>query len=94
MDYLIDLFSDFMVWLKDLLLWLPLKLTELLLDGLALLVESIPVPTWLQGAGGFLSAIDPTVAFFLEAFQFGQGLTIVIAAYIIRFLIRRIPVIG
>ena len=94
MDYLINFLSDILVWLKDLLLWIPRKLTELILDGLAALIEAVPVPDWLNNAGNFLASIDPTVLYFLEAFQFAQGLTIVLAAYVIRFLIRRIPVIG
>lgn len=94
MDYLIDFLSDILVWLKDVLLWVPNKLAELILDGLATLIESIPVPTWLTNASTFLGNIDPTIAFFLEGFQFAQGLLIVFAAYVLRFLIRRIPVIG
>lgn len=94
MDFLIDFLSDMLVWLKDLLLWLPNKLAELILDGLAALIEAIPVPSWLSNAPTFLGNIDPTVAFFLEGFQFAQGLLIVFAAYVLRFLIRRIPVIG
>ena len=94
MDYLIDFLSQILVWLKDVLLWIPRKLTELVLDGLAALIEAIPVPTWLANAGNYLSGIDPTIAFFLQGFRFAEGLTIIFAAYILRFLIRRIPLIG
>jgi len=94
MDYLIDFLSQILVWLKDLLLWVPRKLSSLILDGLASLIESIPVPDWLANASGFLAGISPEIAYFLAAFEFEFGLTVVLAAYIIRFLIRRIPVVG
>ena len=94
MDFLLDWLSDFSEWLGDKLLWVPRKLTELVLDGLALLIEAIPVPTWLANAGNYLAGIDPTIAFFLQGFRFAEGLTIIFAAYILRFLIRRIPLIG
>ena len=94
MDYLIDFLSQILVWLKDLLLWIPRKLAELVLDALAALIEAIPVPAWLSNAGTYLAGIDPTIAFFLQGFRFAEGLTIIFAAYILRFLIRRIPLIG
>ena len=94
MSSLITFLGEILVWLKDLFLWLPLKITELALDGLALVIEAIPVPSFLNDAPGYLSNIDPTVAYFLAAFEFGNGLAIIFSAYILRFLIRRIPLVG
>lgn len=94
MQDLLDFLSDILVWFKDLLLWVPRKLTELVLDGLALLVESIPVPTWLQNQTNLLGNISPEIAFFAEAFALSEGFAIVFGATLIRFLIRRIPFIG
>ena len=94
MASLIEFLEQILAWFKDLMLWIPRKLTELVLDGLALLIEAIPVPSFLLNAPGFLGAIDPTVAYFLEGFAFAEGLTIIFSAYVLRFLIRRIPVVG
>lgn len=38
--------------------------------------------------------ITPGVWYFLDFFDFGFGLPVLISAYVARFLIRRIPVIG
>jgi hypothetical protein len=44
---------------------------------------------------GFQSALsDPGICFFLSFFQLGYGLQLLISAYVARFLIRRLPVIG
>ena len=94
MSSLIDFLESILTWLKDLLLWLPRKLTELVLDGLAALIEAIPVPDFLSSAPGFLGGIDPTLVFFLNGFAFAEGLTIIFSAYVLRFLIRRLPIVG
>lgn len=94
MSYLIDFLEDILVWLKDLLLWLPRKLYELILDGLATVFEAIPVPDWMEDGEGFFAAISPDVVYFLDDFKFVEGFQIVLAAYLLRFLIRRIPIVG
>lgn len=51
----------------------------------------------LIGVNGLSSAfgqVSPGVWFFLDFFNLGYGLPLVISAYIARFLIRRLPVIG
>ena len=86
--------EGFKDWLRDLLLWFPRKIYELVLDGLAWVIEQIPVPAWLDNAGSYFAALDPGITYFLEAFEFTTGIGILVAAYVLRFLIRRIPVIG
>lgn len=49
------------------------------------------------GTGGLTSAfsgIPSGVWYFLDMMQIGYGLPLLIAAYVSRFLIRRLPVIG
>lgn len=94
MDFLIDFLGQILVWLKDLLLWLPRKITELVLDGLAFVIEAIPVPDFLQNASGYLAAVPPEVVFFLDGFLFAQGIAIIVSAFVLRFVIRRIPIVG
>jgi hypothetical protein len=94
MSSLIDFLSQILTWLKDLLLWLPRKLCELILDGLAVVIEAIPVPGFLDSAPGWLGGIEPTIVYFLEGFAFAEGLTIIFSAYVLRFLIRRLPIVG
>lgn len=93
-NWLKDWLNEFAAWLKDLLLWVPLKLWELFLDGLASVIEAIPAPDFITNAGGMFAAIPSSVMFFAEPLQLGTGLGIVTTAYVLRFLIRRIPVVG
>lgn len=51
---------------------------------------------WLTGASlsSTFAVVSPGVWFFLDFFQIGYGLPLLISAVITRFLIRRLPVIG
>lgn len=94
MGWLVEFFEKFMAWLFDVLLWVPLKVFELLLDGLAAVIEALPVPEFLSSMAGFGADIPPVVRYMLGELGFAEALGIVIGAYALRFLIRRIPLIG
>lgn len=51
----------------------------------------IPSPQILQSA---LSNIPSSVWYFLNLFGIAQGITAVLCAYMVRWLIRRIPIFG
>ena len=89
-----ELISDFAEWLKDVLLWVPRKLWAELLDGLAAILSAIPVPDFVSVAQGALSSLPSSVVFFLDKFEFASGVSMIMGAYLLRFLIRRIPLIG
>lgn len=93
MAALIEFLSQILEWLVEFLLWGFHTIYEYLLLGLAAIFDAIPVPSWLVGADPFAS-IDPGIAFFLHAFQIPAGIAIMLSAYLIRFLIRRVPVVG
>lgn len=86
--------SSFAEWLLDLLLFIPRKVFELFMDAAAAAIEAIPVPDWVSSASSGLSNIPPGVVFFADFLQLPAGIAIILSAYGIRFLIRRIPVIG
>jgi len=94
MDWARKLLGEFGEWLKDLFLWLPLKLWELLLDAFASLIEAMPVPEFLTQAQGYFSGVGSNVLFVLDLFAVPQGMTMIMGALILRFVIRRIPLIG
>lgn len=94
MDWLVEFFEKFMGWLLDVLLWVPMKVYELLLDGLAAIIESLPVPAFLETMSSVGADIPPTVRYMLGELHFAEGLAIIIGSYIVRFGIRRIPVVG
>ena len=81
-------------WLLAMVLWLPLKLYGLLCEGVVAVLNAIPVPSWLSNVSDAFGSIPPGVSWFLGVMQFGAGLAIIGSAYLIRFLIRRIPFFG
>lgn len=94
MQWLIDAISAALAWVLDLVLWVPRKIFSMIVDGLLALFNAIPVPAWLSDPSSALSGAGAGVWYFLHLFGFAGAMTIVISAYGIRFLIRRIPVIG
>lgn len=93
MGELIEFLGEILEWLVDFVLWAPLRIYQLLLEGLLAVLAAVPVPAWLSGADPF-AAIDPGVVFFADALQIPEGISIVIGAYVLRFLVRRVPVVG
>lgn len=93
-SWLADRIQEFLTWIFDLVLWLPKKLFSLFMDALASFFEAIPVPAFITNAGNFFQGIPDSFLYFVNMFAVGEGIAMVIAAYILRFLIRRIPFIG
>jgi len=48
----------------------------------------------VQSLSNSFSAVSPGVWFFVDFFQLGYGLPLLITALVTRFVIRRLPVIG
>lgn len=86
--------SGFADWLATYILWVPRKVFELIMESLQLAITGLPMPEWVSGASTSLSALPPGVVFFVEFLQLPAGLAIILSAYGIRFLIRRLPIIG
>lgn len=86
--------SNFSQWLLDVLLFIPRKTWELILDGLATTVEALPAPDFLASLNANFSAIPSGAVYLADAFALREGLAIVIGALILRFVLRRIPMIG
>ncbi|WP_339083291.1 hypothetical protein [Pseudomonas sp. TMP9] len=94
MAWLSETFTEILTWLKDLLLWIPRKVYEEVLDGMASFFESLPVPDFIIQASSALSGISGNVLFFAQKFAVGEGIILILSAYILRFILRRIPFIG
>ncbi|MHB0765129.1 DUF2523 family protein [Stutzerimonas sp. NM35] len=58
------------------------------------LLESLPVPDFVTTAGSVVQSIPPEVVYFVSACQVGPGLNMILGAYVLRFIIRRIPIFG
>lgn len=86
--------SDFAEWLKELLLWIPRQIWESILAALAAVLEAIPVPDFISTAQGYFNGVGGNVLWVLNLFAVPQGMAMVMSALILRFLVRRIPLIG
>lgn len=78
----------------DVLLFIPRKTYELLLDAAAWLIQSIPAPSFVSSIPSLLGSIPDGVSYFLWLTNLAAGLGIIIVAYVLRFLIRRLPIVG
>lgn len=94
LDFILEALSQFMNWLLDGLIWLAEKLAELFLAALSALVNAIPAPGFYADLGNFAAQVPASVWWMADVMAFGYGVTTVMGAYAIRFLIRRIPFIG
>lgn len=94
MEAILSWISTFFQKVIDVLLWVPKKLVELGVDGLIYIYDMIPVPDFISNAGSFWSQVPSGVWYFADAAALGYGMSVIISAYTIRFLIRRLPIIG
>jgi hypothetical protein len=81
-------------WLIDAIKDLAEEIIGLVLDALASILEAIPVPDWMQSIDSSWSALPSGVWYFAETLNLTYGLTVVVSAYGLRFLIRRLPIFG
>jgi hypothetical protein len=88
---------DFGAWLLGILLYIPQKIFEYLTDALISGIDSIFAVCSVCDFSTLpsnLAALPVATLFILGWFKIGTGLTIISASYVVRFLIRRIPLIG
>lgn len=82
-DYAIDFFKD-----------LPAYIFDKFADGIVSFFASIPVPEFVSALPNVFSSIPAEVIYFAQPFNLGYGLSVVLSAYLLRFIVRRIPFIG
>jgi hypothetical protein len=61
---------------------------------ISLLLDLLPVWFSADGLAGAAGAFTPQIWFFIDYFLVSEGLSLALSAWCIRFLIRRIPVVG
>lgn len=63
-----------------------------ILDGLAFIFNMLPVPEFMKDLPSY--TLPPEVAYYAQYMQLEFGLSVIVIAYTLRFIIRRLPVIG
>ena len=84
--------TDFLEWLVDFLLYVPKKVFELMMAALGDFLKNLPVPDFFNNVSW--GVLDSGVAWFASVAQFEIGIPMVFGALLLRFLLRRIPLIG
>lgn len=79
-------------WIVDEIKGLFVWISEQVFNGMVAVLDAIPVPAWAANAGSI--GIPSEVVWAASAFELQYGAAVVASAYGIRFLIRRLPVIG
>lgn len=78
-------------WLVDEIKLVFVGLYASILDSLTNLFSAIPTPDFLLGV---VPSLPQSVVFFANLFMVHYGMGIVVSAYLLRFLVRRLPIIG
>jgi len=84
--------GDFITWLAEEISQIFKGILNSVIDGFTYLIGLIPAPDFLLNMGSY--TVPSNVSFYTNLFEFQYGLTVVTAAYIARFILRRIPGIG
>jgi hypothetical protein len=105
MQGVIDWLEGLVQWVADLVLgvvdWVVEEtkqiaawLLDQVLSAVAGLLEAIPVPAAFGSISGAWSDAISAAGFVLAPWHIGPGLTMVFGALALRWLIRRIPIVG
>ena len=87
-DFIYSLFNNFLSYLLCPVKWLYSNLSQLIIDS----ISSIDVSTLSSLSNAYL--ITSELAYYLDLFAFKESFAILASAYTVRFIIRRIPVVG
>lgn len=90
LQWLQDAFDSVIDFIETLPQWVFHQLSE----GIVSFFNAIPVPDFFHQAGNAMRSIPPEVLFFASMFRLDFGVTTVLLASLIRFVIRRLPIIG
>jgi hypothetical protein len=82
--------QSFQDWLKDFLLYIY----DFILSAIAGFLDLIPVPDFLKDLSASTISLPPDILFFSHYFMIKEGFIMIVSAYIARFILRRIPLIG
>lgn len=88
------MFEDVYNALVDALLFIPRVLYWLIIDPLSSFFSTLGVDIDLSPLTALSNFTEGNFGYFVDAFQLNYGIGLVVSALVIRFLIRRLPLIG
>lgn len=93
-EWTIQQVTRFADWIMELIWWGPRMMWKDTLDALGGFVTDFPVPDFLANAGSFFGGIPSTVVYFFDFFAIPEGFAMITSALLLRFALRRVPLIG
>lgn len=81
-------------WIQDEIKAFFVWVSEQIFNAIIAVFNAIPVPDWAASGADIFSGVPSNVGYFVGPFDLPSGAAIIVGAYGIRFLIRRIPFIG
>lgn len=101
-DEVLPSINDMFEWFQDafnflideFFLGFPKWVFQQVCEGIVEFFNALPVPSFFTAAASAFDGIPPSVVFFADAFQIGPGIAMILGAYLLRFILRRIPIIG
>lgn len=89
-DWLLSILQEILQFFVEAVVAIADWLYQALLD----LISTSFIVGLISSAGELFTAIDPSVWYFMNIFEIPFGITVISSAYLLRFLVRRIPFIG
>lgn len=89
-EWMQDAYDSFINFIENFPQWIFHQICE----GVVSFFNSIPVPSFFSQASSAMQSIPPEVLYFTAMFRLDFGVSVVLLALLIRFVIRRIPIIG
>ncbi len=93
--------TEFAFWLKQVFgdlaqffIDMFLSILDWIWAGFMSVLDGLPIASTAEQAAHLFDAIPSVVWYFMNMLSIQYGLPIVLGAYLIRFFIRRLPVIG
>lgn len=100
-DWIWSLIEPFLTWINDLandffelLLAFPEYVFEGICRGFAEFLRELPAPSFVLEAGSIFQHVPPELAFYSRMLEIPFGISVITAALLLRFVLRRIPIIG
>ncbi len=101
-DEVLPSIDDMFQWLQDAFNFLideffmdfPKWVFQKVCEGVVEFFNALPVPGFFTTAADAFNGIPSQVVFFADAFQIGPGIAMILGAYLLRFILRRVPIIG
>lgn len=93
-DWIVFYLFEFLKWVYEFVEFLFNKFIQVFFEAAGHIIGAIPSPGFADGACSAYSQIPNTIIWVLGYAQFGAGIATIFSAYGIRFLIRRVPVVG